>query len=267
MRRTALLVITLSAIGAKAQERPDPPPFQDFTFRRVAPPASDGEPRIRVQIGPETDVVAIPDAAPEESLGAAALPFDWFWATVSRDLDVDPAERFRRAMQALTDGAAAGQGAAPSLDDMRRITETYRADLLGLTVGTAVSPALAAAVIHAESSGKPEAESSAGAVGLMQLMPETASRFEVQDRTDPTQNIRGGVAFLDELMGVFDRDPILVLAAYNAGETAVRENAGVPPYPETLGYVPRVLAAWNVARALCVTPPDLVTDGCVFIGG
>ncbi|HHL22716.1 MAG TPA: lytic transglycosylase domain-containing protein, partial [Aliiroseovarius sp.] len=66
------------------------------------------------------------------------------------------------------------------------------------------------------------------------------------------------------LMGEFGRDPILALAAYNAGENAVRGNSGVPPYPETRGYVPKVLAAWQVARGLCVTPPELITDGCVF---
>jgi len=66
----------------------------------------------------------------------------------------------------------------------------------------------------------------------------------------------------------FDNDPILALAGYNAGEGAVRQNAGVPPYAETRDYVPKVLAAWTVARGLCKTPPELVSDGCVFsLGG
>jgi hypothetical protein len=56
----------------------------------------------------------------------------------------------------------------------------------------------------------------------------------------------------------------MVLAAYNAGENAVKSNGGVPPYAETRAYVPKVLAAWAVARGLCTTPPVLVTDGCVF---
>ncbi|MCB2140264.1 MAG: lytic transglycosylase domain-containing protein, partial [Rhodobacteraceae bacterium] len=88
--------------------------------------------------------------------------------------------------------------------------------------------------------------------------------FGVVDRMDPSDNIRGGVAYLDWLMGQFGGDPLMVLAAYNAGENAVRGAGGVPAYAETRNYVPKVLAAWMVARGLCVTPPDLVSDGCVF---
>ena len=98
----------------------------------------------------------------------------------------------------------------------------------------------------------------------MQLMPATAARFGVTDSLVAADNIRGGVAYLDWLIEHFDGDPILALAGYNAGEGAVRDNAGVPPYPETRGYVPKVIAAWTVARGLCQTPPDLMTDGCVF---
>jgi Transglycosylase SLT domain len=72
------------------------------------------------------------------------------------------------------------------------------------------------------------------------------------------------VAYLNWLLNEFDRDPLMVLAAYNAGEGAVRANAGVPPYAETRDYVPKVLAAWQVASGLCLTPPELVTDPCVF---
>ncbi|MCZ8088637.1 MAG: lytic transglycosylase domain-containing protein, partial [Rhodobacteraceae bacterium] len=74
----------------------------------------------------------------------------------------------------------------------------------------------------------------------------------------------GGIAYLDWLMKEFDRDPILVLAAYNAGEGAVKSNRGVPPYAETRDYVPKVLAAWQVAQGLCATPPVVVSDPCVF---
>jgi soluble lytic murein transglycosylase-like protein len=131
-------------------------------------------------------------------------------------------------------------------------------------VGTEVSPALALAVMAAESAGRPEAVSSAGAQGLMQLIPATAERFGVEDSMDPVQNIKGGVAYLDWLMRHFDRDPIMVIAAYNAGEGAVKANSGVPPYAETRDYVPKVLAAWTVAQGLCMTPPEVVSDPCVF---
>jgi soluble lytic murein transglycosylase-like protein len=86
----------------------------------------------------------------------------------------------------------------------------------------------------------------------------------VTDATDPAQNIKGGVAYLDWLMGEFDGDPLLVLAAYNAGEGSVRRYEGVPPFDETRAYVPKVLAAWSVARSLCKTPPELISDGCAF---
>ena len=98
----------------------------------------------------------------------------------------------------------------------------------------------------------------------MQLMPDTAERFGVQDAFEPEDNIRGGVAYLDFLMKEFDHDPILVLAGYNAGEGAVKSHEGVPPFVETRDYVPKVLAAYAVARGLCKTPPELITDGCVF---
>jgi len=166
--------------------------------------------------------------------------------------------------------APAGQRVpAPRLQLMQDIAEAHGTDILRASIGTRVSPALVLAVISVESAGRVDAESSAGAQGLMQLMPATAARFGVQDRLIAADNIKAGVAYLDWLMGEFDGDPILVLASYNAGEGAVRNNTGVPPYPETRNYVPRVLAAWTVARGLCITPPELATDGCVFaiIGG
>ena len=81
---------------------------------------------------------------------------------------------------------------------------------------------------------------------------------------DAEENIRGGVAYLDWLLGEFEGDALLALAGYNAGENAVKKHGGVPPYDETRAYVPKVLAAWDVARALCRTRPELPSDGCVF---
>ncbi len=98
----------------------------------------------------------------------------------------------------------------------------------------------------------------------MQLMPATAARFGVTDSMNTTQNIKGGTVYLDWLLKEFGGDPVLALAGYNAGEGAVTKHQGVPPFKETRDYVPKVLAAWNVARALCLTPPVLVSDGCVF---
>jgi soluble lytic murein transglycosylase-like protein len=120
------------------------------------------------------------------------------------------------------------------------------------------------ALISVESGGRTVAESNKGAQGLMQLIPDTAARFGVTDSTDPVQNIKGGVAYLVWLMNEFKGDPILALAGYNAGENAVKKHGGVPPYAETRNYVPKVLAAWTVAKGMCMSPPELVSDGCVF---
>jgi len=98
----------------------------------------------------------------------------------------------------------------------------------------------------------------------MQLMPDTAARFGVADALAPAANIGGGVAYLDWLIGEFGGDVILALAGYNAGEGAVRAHGGVPPFAETRDYVPLVLAAFDVARGLCKTRPELVTDACAF---
>jgi soluble lytic murein transglycosylase-like protein len=154
--------------------------------------------------------------------------------------------------------------AAPRMQHMQDIARAQGIEILKSTIGTSVSPALVLAVISVESAGKTDAVSGAGAQGLMQLMPATAERFGVTDSMVAAQNILGGVKYLDWLMGEFDGDPILVLAGYNAGEGSVRKHEGVPPFAETRDYVPKVLAAFQVARGLCKTPPELVTDGCVF---
>jgi soluble lytic murein transglycosylase-like protein len=167
-------------------------------------------------------------------------------------------------MATLSQGPGGSAVRAPRLQHMQEIAKTYGTDILKATLGTNVSPALVLAVIGIESAGRADAVSSAGAQGLMQLIPATAERFGVSDSTDPSQNIRGGVAYLNWLMQEFDRDPLMVLAAYNSGEGAVKANEGVPPYAETRDYVPKVLAAWQIAQGLCLTPPELVTDPCVF---
>jgi len=103
-----------------------------------------------------------------------------------------------------------------------------------------LDPALIEAVIQAESAFDPHAVSHKGAVGLMQLMPATAARYGVSDRRDPIQNIIGGARYLRDLLDEF-RDIPLALAAYNAGENAVRRYGNsVPPYRETQTYVHRV---------------------------
>ena len=109
-----------------------------------------------------------------------------------------------------------------------------------------INPKLIHAVIHTESYYNPKIKSHAGAVGLMQLMPATAKRFGVSNRKNPEQNIEGGVKYLKVLMKLFDNDLTLVLAAYNAGEGAVKKYGNkIPPYPETQNYVKKVLRLYN----------------------
>jgi soluble lytic murein transglycosylase-like protein len=104
-----------------------------------------------------------------------------------------------------------------------------------------VSPAVLKAMIHTESAFDPQAVSPRGAAGLMQLMPGTAEALGVDDPFDPWQNIDAGTRYLRYLLGRY-KELDLALAAYNAGETAVRRFGGIPPYPETRKYVKRILA-------------------------
>lgn len=108
---------------------------------------------------------------------------------------------------------------------------------------------LVRSVIMVESNYDPRAVSSAGAQGLMQLMPETALRMEVKDSFDPRQNIFGGVRYLRILANMFNGDIELTVAAYNAGEGAVVRNGGIPPYPETQDYVVKVMTYYRRYRA------------------
>ncbi len=108
-----------------------------------------------------------------------------------------------------------------------------------------VDAALVKAVVHVESGFDPHAVSAKGASGLMQLMPQTASRYGVQKVFDPRQNITGGVRYLRDLLSEFSGSMQLALAGYNAGENAVLRYNGVPPYPETRGYVARVMSLYQ----------------------
>lgn len=259
---------------------------RDFTFKRIKVGERAGK-RPLVQIDPaeQARLLALapkvkPHTPAEESASdapakdaAVAAPlapvpertaaYDWFWQTVPTSRTA-VADRFPLAMATLSKGPAGASVRAPRLQHMQEIAQTYGKHILAATIGTDVSPALVLAVIGVESAGNPTAVSTAGAQGLMQLIPDTASRFGVTDATDPAQNIKGGVAYLNWLTKEFNRDPLMILAAYNAGEGAVRANDGIPPYVETRDYVPKVLAAWQVAQGLCQSPPELMTDPCVF---
>lgn len=132
----------------------------------------------------------------------------------------------------------------------KELTPTqFSGHILAAAKATKVDAALIHAVITVESGYNPSARSRAGAVGLMQLMPATAKRYGVKNRLDPGQNIHGGARYLRDLKLQFDNDLQLVLAAYNAGEGAVMRFGGrIPPFRETLAYVPKVLSMYKQFR-------------------
>jgi soluble lytic murein transglycosylase-like protein len=110
-------------------------------------------------------------------------------------------------------------------------------------------PGLLHAMVRVESAYNPQAVSRKGAQGLMQLMPGTASRYGVLNSYDPRQNLEGGARYLSDLLKEFEYDIRLALAAYNAGENAVRRYGNtIPPFPETINYVDKVLGEYERNR-------------------
>jgi len=178
-------------------------------------------------------------------------------STISSPSETAPAERrtpaARPAWPTLptpsapaSEGGIEGWAAAPSL---REEQPTQPEDRLDRIVREAaernnLDPALVKAVISTESGWNPNAVSSKGAVGLMQLIPQTAQRYGVNNSFDPAQNIEGGTKYLKSLLDRYNGDLTKSLAAYNAGERSVDLNGGVPAIPETQRYVQKVTNAY-----------------------
>jgi len=149
-----------------------------------------------------------------------------------------------RASGASVPAARAGLAEEVELDQIlsslapnkRRVAQLIRL----LSPQYAIDPRLALAVAATESNFESLARSPRNAFGVMQLIPETAQRFKVVNLYDPTQNIRGGLAYLRWLLAYYRGDVLLTLAAYNAGEGAVDRCHGIPPYRETVDYVKRI---------------------------
>ncbi len=132
---------------------------------------------------------------------------------------------------------------------MKRNQARFARMINSVAEDTRIRPELLHAVVRAESAYDPKARSSKGAEGLMQLMPATASRYKVSDRFDPEQNLKGGALYLRDLLERYDFDLMLALAAYNAGENAVKTYGNqVPPFPETQNYVRKVIVFYQQNR-------------------
>ncbi len=267
MRRvTACLMAAVWANSAALAQTPEAParkspaPFPEFQSKSLKPPKPGTQQRVTIQITPPEPTVSVSPPDPNVAKTASGQ-YAWFWDKISPGLEGTGPARLDDALQVIK---GAQKVTTPRLSDLQDIISANAVPILLETVQAPISPALVLAMISVESAGQTDAVSTAGAEGLMQLMPDTAKQFGVSDPLDPAQNIAGGVRYLSWLMEKFDGDPILVLAGYNAGAGSIRDHHGVPDYAETRDYVPKVLAAFEVARSLCKTPPLLMSDGCVF---
>jgi soluble lytic murein transglycosylase-like protein len=158
--------------------------------------------------------------------------------------DVPDNNRYRLLVLSPQDRTASGD--RYDLQLLAKATQ-YDAIIEHAAVSAALEPNLLRAVIVVESGFNSRAVSKRGAVGLMQLMPATASRYGVLNPFDARQNVHGGAQYLKFLIDRFGHDVRLALAAYNAGEDAVIRNGGqIPPFSETMAYVPRVLKIYKM---------------------
>jgi soluble lytic murein transglycosylase-like protein len=156
--------------------------------------------------------------------------------------------------------AMAAHLAAASASDLRRL---YNPIIKKAAEKHHIDQELVHVVIRAESNYDAFAISSAGAMGLMQLMPATARQYGVNNVFDPAQNIEGGVRYLSDLVRLYkgQKDQTrLVLAAYNAGQEAVRKYKGIPPYPETKNYIAGIMKAYRKPTVSTKNPTFMVTD-------
>jgi soluble lytic murein transglycosylase-like protein len=127
----------------------------------------------------------------------------------------------------------------------KELKKSYQSIIQSIALKHGVDAELVHSVIAAESNYDPWAVSPKGALGLMQLMPDTAKQYGVKNTFDPAQNIEGGVKYLKDLIRLFNSKTKFVLAAYNAGQEAVKKFKGIPPYQETRNYILRVMASYN----------------------
>ena len=185
----------------------------------------------------------------------------WFWNEVPAKIKGGSRAGAIRVIQVER---AKGRRLYGSPAMLKRVLTRWRPEIEAAAKHAKVSEALIAAIVMVESGGNPGAVSPAGARGLGQLMPGTAKRYGVSNSFSPAQNLKGSAAYLSDLLKLYRNDLVLVLAAYNAGEGAVKKYSGVPPYRETRNYVPKVLSAFDLAGKFCATPPRAARRKCQF---
>lgn len=171
----------------------------------------------------------------------------------ARDGISDPADDTITLAAPASSAPASADASGP---DLRRLvahnprTAQHLARFAPLVSSAARSNGVDAALLHAlvavESAYDPHARSPRGAIGLMQVLPATAARYGVFDLEDPVQNLRAGCLYLRDLLKLFHENIDLAVAAYNAGEAAVQRHGNrIPPFPETLRYVPQVVTIYR----------------------
>ncbi|MGB0505165.1 MAG: lytic transglycosylase domain-containing protein [Pikeienuella sp.] len=216
--------------------------------------------------GPGFRFLKVPDKKGARAVGGSVIrrapgrnnPFDWFWRKIDADINAANSERLQSLRKLMATKIQSKQNA----DLVQKIMKSWKAEIDFAAREAQIAPQLLAAIIAIESAGDPNAVSRSGATGLAQLMPATAERFRVNDPFNPQENLTGAAAFLSVLLDMFEQDLVLTLAAYNAGDGAVREYHGVPPYDETRAYVPKVLGALVMAERECVQHLSGARDQC-----
>lgn len=226
------------SLESELARSPEPEPVP--SAEPEPPPSAEVEPMpdIETQTAPDQAPYAAevnPYAAATYGVGTrtptASATLGYGQATPGYAIPGAPTQLAAESQAALASGQSPGAGLHP-----------YEALIRQAALRNGVEPALLRGLIEQESGFDPNARSSAGALGLTQLMPSTAASLGVRNPLDPTEAVEGGARLLGELLRQFGGNVSDALAAYNAGAGAVHRYGGVPPYPETEAYVSKVLA-------------------------
>ncbi|MGD0799080.1 MAG: lytic transglycosylase domain-containing protein [Acidobacteriaceae bacterium] len=199
--------------------------------------------RVRLYLMPSAGVVAGASVGGAAARGAGAVGANYIEVAASAVLRV---ESIPDPPMAVADGPVAAPASKPAQMPVAALTPAEMRQMLARAGARHnIDTDLLASVVEAESAGDVRAVSRAGARGLMQLMPGTATVLGVKDSFAPEENIGGGTAYLDEMLTRYSNNMKLALAAYNAGPEAVDRYHGIPPYAETQAYVARVIREFN----------------------